>query len=66
MTIKLSLIDNDFVVRAETALDLKGKEDLFKKFFSDIGDELVTGKTACLEIEGLETESLTLEVSRRD
>ncbi len=64
MTIKLSLIDNDFVVRANTSLDLEDKEEKFRKFFRDIGDELVTGKVAYLEIEGPETGTLTLEVSK--
>ena len=64
MTIKLSLVDNDFVVRAKTDLDLRDKEDQFRKFFKDIGDELVTGETAYLEIEGPETGSIKLEVSK--
>ena len=64
MTIKLSLIDNDFVVQANTSLDLKDKEDPVRKFFRDMGEELVTGKVAYLEIEGPESETLTLEVSK--
>ena len=64
MTIKLSLIDHDFVVQAKTDLDLEGKEDLFRKFFREIDEELVTGKTAYLEIEGPENQSYTFEVSK--
>ena len=66
MTIKFSLIDNDFVVRAKTDLDLKDKEGQFRKFFRDIGDELVTGETAHLKIEGPGNEFYTLEVSKLD
>ena len=53
-------------MRANTNLDLNEKEELCRKFFKDVGDELVTGKIAYLEIEGPGSESITLEVSRFD
>ena len=64
MTIKLSLIDNDFVIQANTNLDLEGKEEEFGRFFRDIGEELATGNVACLEIEGPESETLRFEISK--
>ena len=64
MTFKISLVDNDYVVRAKTDLELNGKDEDFGRFFKDISDELVTGKTAYLEIEGSESGPLTLEVSK--
>ena len=64
MTVKISLVDNDFVVRAKTDLDLEDKDDIFGRFFRDVGEELATGKTAYLEIEGTKTGPLTLEVSK--
>ena len=66
MSIKLSLIDNDSVVQAKTVLYLDSKENLFSSFFRDIGEELVTGKIAYLEIEDPKTGSLTLEISKFD
>ena len=64
MTIKLSLIDNDYVIQTNTNLELKDKEEQLKKFFSDISDELITGKVAFLEIDSPGSEILTLEVSK--
>lgn len=64
MTLKISLIDNDYAVCANTDLDLHGNEIPFQKFLQEIREELVTGKTAYLKIEGYEPGPITLEVSK--
>jgi hypothetical protein len=52
--IKLSLIDTDQAVQAMTDLNINDKEDKnFSKFVEQLKEELVTGQTAFLEIEGL-------------
>ena len=62
MNIKISLIDNDYVVRAETDLDQNGNNDLFSRFIRQIKEELVTGQTAYLEIDDTQTEPVTFEI----
>ena len=64
MTIKLTLFDNDHVVRAETDLVLKERDDMFSKFLQEIKEELVTGQTEYLEISGFEKSPITLEISQ--
>lgn len=64
MSLKISLVDNDYTVCADTRLDFNGNEDSFKRFLHEISEELVTGKTAFLKIEGSEPEPITLEVTK--
>ena len=64
MTLKLSLVDNDYVVCAKTDLPIPGKGSKFGEFLKDINEELITGKTAYLEIEGSEKESFRFEISK--
>jgi hypothetical protein len=52
MNFRLSLVDNDYVVRAKTDLTLEGEEAKFGKFLRTLNEELVAGNTAFLEIEG--------------
>ena len=61
--LKLSLIDNDFVIHAKA--DLRGTKGngSFKKFLHEIEAELVTGKTAYLEVEGLHKNPVTFAIS---
>ncbi len=54
MTLKISLVDNDYVVRAKTDLLMNGEYEKFIQFLKEIDEELITGKTAHLEIEGPE------------
>ena len=61
--IKISLVDNDYVVRAEADIVMKRNNDPFKKFMKEIREGLFPGETAHLEIEGLERESVTFEIS---
>ncbi len=64
MTIKLSLIDNDYVVRAQTDLAQSGHDDPFRTFVKQVQEELVTGQTAYLEIEDAQNESVTFEITQ--
>jgi hypothetical protein len=52
--VKLSLIDTDQSVQAMADLDFNEKEDKnFSRFIEQLKEELATGQTAILEIEGL-------------
>ena len=62
-SIKLSLRDNDQVVRAKSAFTLNGHEDPLKRFLQKIREEMIPGQTAYLEIEGIEGSPLTFEIS---
>jgi len=62
--IKISLVDNDYVVRAETDIVMKRNSDSFKKFMKEIREGLVPGETAHLEIAGLDRDSFAIEISR--
>ena len=62
--LKMELVDSDYVVRAKMDLTLKGDNGKFGEFFKEIDDELVTGKTAHLEIEGLKKNPVTFEISK--
>ena len=66
MNLRLSLVDNDYVVRAKTDLTLNGNDIKFGKFFEEIKEELATGKTAQLEIEGSEMDPITFEISKSE
>jgi hypothetical protein len=61
---KMALVDDDYVVRAKADLSLKKEDDQLEKFFREIEEELITGKTAFLEIEGLENDPVTFEISK--
>lgn len=62
--IKMELIDSDYVTRAK--LDLGGipKKDNLEMFLREIDEELFIGKTASLEIEGLNKHPVTFEISK--
>jgi hypothetical protein len=64
MNIKISLIDNDYVVRAKTYLVQNGPDDPFRKFVKQIKEELVTGQTAYLEIEDAQKDPVTFEITQ--
>lgn len=62
--LKISLIDNDFVVNAETRLKIRSKSgSAFMKFISEIEEELATGKVAYLEVDGLSKGPVTFSIS---
>ena len=59
-----SLIDNDFAVNAKTNLSVNDDAGFaFTKFLREIEDELVTGETAFLEVEGLNNNPVTFTIS---
>jgi hypothetical protein len=62
--LKISLKDNDYVVRASTEIGSGRKNNGFGKFLKDINRELIAGETAHLEIESPETGHMTFEISR--
>lgn len=64
MTLKIALVDNDYAVCARTDLHTTGKNGKLVNFLKEIDEELVTGKTAYLEIEGSEKESFRFEISK--
>ena len=64
MNTRIALIDNDYVVQAETDLALDGKDGTFRKFLQEIKEELLPGQTAYLEIEDSESDPITFEISR--
>lgn len=64
-TIRISLVNNDQVVQATKDLNLNESSDYsFAAFIHRIREELVTGETAYLEIEGLQKDSLTFAISQ--
>ena len=64
MTLKLSLVDNDYVICAKTDLSATEEDDNLEKFLKEVDEELITGKTAYLEIESTERGSVTFEISK--
>ena len=64
--IRLSLVDDDYVVRAKTDLDYSGPNNRVELFFKEMSEELITGKSAYLEIEGSNSSPITLEISKLD
>ncbi|MFC1884375.1 hypothetical protein ACFL2O_06380 [Thermodesulfobacteriota bacterium] len=62
--LKISLIDNDSVVNAETNLKFRTNAgSAFMKFISEIEEELATGKIAYLEVDGLSKGPVTFSIS---
>jgi hypothetical protein len=61
--LKIEFIDNDQVVRAQTDVTLSGEEDPVFQFLQQLKEELLPGETAFIEIEGLDTDSVTFEIS---
>jgi hypothetical protein len=64
-TIRISLVDNDQVVQATKDLNLNDSTDYsFAAFIHRIREELVTGETAYLEIQGLQKDPVTFAISQ--
>lgn len=61
--IKMSFIDNDYAVRASTDVGAEDEQTRLSSFLEQIKEELVTGNTAYLEIEGLNGKSITLSIA---
>ena len=64
MNIKISLIDNNYVVQAKTDLTQTGQEDPLSKFIEQVKEEMVTGQTAFLQIEDSKKDPITFEISQ--
>jgi hypothetical protein len=64
MNIKITLTDNDYVVRAKTDISMIGQEDPFRKFLQQLKEELLPGQTAYLEIDDFKTNPVTFEISQ--
>jgi len=65
--LKMSLVDNDYITKAETNLNLNQEVmEIFTSFLARIKEELVTGQTAYLHIEGKEKDDITLEISQNE
>ena len=62
--IKISLLDNDYVVRAKTDLSEKENNSTLLKFLRHMNEEFVPGETAYLEVDGFERNPVTFEISR--
>lgn len=62
--IKMSLIDNDYVLQAKTDIDVATiqSKDLMN-FFNQLKEELSTGATEFLTIEGLKTGPVNFRIS---
>ncbi|HMA84679.1 MAG TPA: hypothetical protein VKN73_03175 [Desulfosalsimonadaceae bacterium] len=61
--IKMSFIDNDYAVKASTDVATEGEKPGLSSFLEQIHEELVTGGTAFLEIEGLNGKSMTFSIA---
>jgi hypothetical protein len=62
--VKISLIDNDQSVQAMADLNFNSKVDKnFSKFIEQLMDELGTGQTAYLEIDGLLNKPVVFSIS---
>ena len=65
--LKFSFVDNDFAVNAETNLTINDDSDFnFVNFLRKIKNELITGETAFLEVEGLNRDPVTFTISHSE
>ena len=63
--IKMSLFDNDHAVQAKTDMNFDhNQKEMLTTFIRQINEELVTGATALLEIEGLQNDPVTFEITQ--
>ena len=62
--IKVSLIDNDFAIQAKRDVAFnESQKNVLSEFFEQVQEELVTGQTAFLEIDGLLNKTVTLTIA---
>ena len=62
--IKISLIDSDQSIQAITDLNFNKKEDeKFSRFIEQIREELITGQTAFLEINGVSNKPVVFSIT---
>ncbi|MDZ7833819.1 MAG: hypothetical protein U5L07_18920 [Desulfobacterales bacterium] len=61
--IKMSFIDNDYAIKASADVAAEDGKTGLSSFLELIREELVTGDTAYLEIEGLNGKSITFSIA---
>lgn len=61
--IRMAFIDNDYAVRASADVESTDEDTGLSSFLERIREELVTGDTAYLEIEGGNGHSMTLSIT---
>ena len=61
--IKIKVVDNDYVVRANTDLHVADENDPLMDLLQHLNEGFVPGETAYLEIEGFEKSPITFEIS---
>lgn len=64
MTITIALIDDDQMVLAKTDLSGGTQGEAFGQFLRQMKADLLPGQTARLEIDGIKSEPLCLEITR--
>ena len=65
--IRMSLIDNDFVIQAKTDIDIDSIQNReLMEFFNRLKEELVIGETEFLTIEGLQKEPVNFRISETE
>ena len=64
MTITISLIDDDQMVLAKTDFFGGTQGEVFARFLRQVNADLLPGQTARLEIDGIKSEPLCLEITR--
>lgn len=64
--VKVSLLDNDYVVHAVTELPAQREENPLLDLIRHLEEDFIHGEKAYLEIEGLEKGLIKLEVSQLD
>jgi hypothetical protein len=64
MTITIALIDDDQMVLAKTDVSGGTHEASFGRFLRKVKTDLLPGQTARLEIDGIKSEPLCLEITR--
>lgn len=62
--IKMSFIDNDYAVRASADVDAAGNEAGLSRLLQELQEDLATGDTAYLEIEGADGKSMRLSIAQ--
>jgi len=60
--IKMSFIDTDYALRASTDVEMEASGGGFSDFIEQIREEMATGGSAFLEIEGANGKSMTLSI----
>ncbi len=61
--IKMSFIDTDYALRASADVETEASGEGFSDFIEQIREEMATGGSAYLEIEGANGQSMTLSIA---